>query len=78
MKVQLATAAAVKVADAKITADLLSQAIKYQRKMVVSMTGDDNPLAVQARTVARTRQELLEAVLESLQGRHIDLKMYVS
>lgn len=78
MQIELATAAAVKVADAKITADLVEKAIKADRMRVVSMSSETNPQAVKMREAAQVRLDVLESVLQSLKGHHIDLKVYAN
>jgi phosphoribosylanthranilate isomerase len=79
MKIQIATAATVvKVADAKITADNIEKAIKQTRMFLVQTSGEQNPQIVAEVMRMRERQAVLEAVLHSLKGSHVDLRAYIN
>lgn len=75
MNIQLATAAAVKVSDAKETMKLVEAALKKVRMAVVTMEGG-NPQVVAMKSRLTAEMELLSAVLDSLKGNHVDLRVY--
>ena len=80
MKIQIQATAAtvVKSADAKITADTLEKGIKQTRMFLVQSAGEQNPQIVMEVVRARERLAVMEAVLHSLKGSHVDLRMYVN
>lgn len=79
MKIQVATAATVvKVADAKITADNLEKGIKVARQFIVQASGESNPQIVAEVTRVKERLAVMEAVLHSLKGSHVDLRAYTN
>lgn len=75
MNIQLATAATVKVSDAKETMRLVEAALKRVRMSVVTMEGG-NPQMVAMKQRMTAEMELLSAVLDSLKGSHVDLRVY--
>lgn len=75
MNIQLATAATVKVSDAKETMKLVEAALKKVRMSVVTMEGG-NPQMVAMKQRMTAEMELLSAVLDSLKGSHVDLRVY--
>lgn len=75
MNIQLATAATVKVSDAKETMKLVEAALKRVRMSVVTMEGS-NPQMVAMKQRMTAEMELLSAVLDSLKGSHVDLRVY--
>lgn len=75
MNIQLATAATVKVSDAKETMKLVEAALKRVRMSVVTMEGG-NPQMVAMKQRMTAEMELLSAVLDSLKGSHVDLRVY--
>lgn len=79
MKVHLATAATVvKASDAKITAASLESAIKQARQFLVQAASEKNPQIVAQVARVRERQEVMEAVLHSLKGSHVELRAYTN
>lgn len=75
MNIELATAATVKVSDAKETMKLVEAALKKVRMSVVTMEGG-NPQMVAMKQRMTAEMELLSAVLDSLKGSHVDLRVY--
>lgn len=75
MNIQLTTAATVKVSDAKETMRLVEAALKRVRMSVVTMEGG-NPQMVAMKQRMTAEMELLSAVLDSLKGSHVDLRVY--
>jgi hypothetical protein len=76
MNIELATAAAqIKVSDAKECAKLVEAALKRVRMSVVTMEGG-NPQMVAMKQRMTAEMELLSAVLDSLKGNHVDLRVY--
>lgn len=75
MQIQMATAATVKVSDAKETMKLVEAALKRVRMSVVTMEGG-NPQMVAMKQRMTAEMELLSAVLDSLKGSHVDLRVY--
>jgi hypothetical protein len=80
MEIQVSTAAAtvVKVADAKVTAATLEKSIKQTRMFLVQTSGEQNPQIVAEVVRARERLAVMEAVLHSLKGNHVDLRVYAN
>lgn len=76
MKVQIATAAAIKAADAKQTAIYVEQAIEKCRQSLQAFHGQENPQVVRMRERAEAQKDALEAVLNSLRGNHVDIRLY--
>lgn len=75
MQIQMATAASIKVNDAKETYKLVEAALKRVRMSVVTMEGG-NPQMVAMKQRMTAEMELLSAVLDSLKGSHVDLRVY--
>lgn len=71
----MATAATVKVGDAKETMKLVEASLKRVRMSVVTMEGG-NPQMVAMKQRMTAEMELLSAVLDSLKGNHVDLRVY--
>jgi hypothetical protein len=78
MEIELATAAAttVKASDVKDTVKLIEASIKKQRTFLVVSGGETNPQIVMERIRIQERVDLLEAVLDSMKGKHIALRIY--
>lgn len=69
----------VKVADAKQTAELLAK-MKSSREASLKVyheSGDQNPQVVKAATIWAAELTLIESVLDSLNGSHINLRICV-
>jgi hypothetical protein len=78
MQIELATAAAttVKASDVKDTVKLIEAAIKKQRMFLVQSGGEQNPQVVTERLRVQERVDMLEAILDSMKGKHIALRIY--
>jgi hypothetical protein len=69
----------VKLANAKQTAELLENA-KASREAAIKVcheSRDENPQVVRQATIWAAELQLIESVLESLNGRHLNLRISV-
>lgn len=69
-------AAAPKAADTKATVENLEKAIKKLRMFLVQNAGDTNPQVAKMVLTANAEVEAFEAVLQSLKGHHVALRIY--
>jgi len=67
--------AAIKVANAKITAEIIKEKIQYLDGLVLEMIQSENPQVKALANSAQVQKQTLVNVLESLQGNHINLKI---
>lgn len=77
---EVATAATLvksyKTQNVKMTMESLEKVIKRLRMNVVTLSGDKNPQIVAEYNRAKDRLELVEAIVQSMNGNHADLRIY--